>query len=139
MFLREEEFLQKFRIFIAQHVAIKQVQKARTNNKVSTKDTSRLAASSSDPTKATHQCTFESCKQVFKRQEQARACEDKHRGVLRYLCKGVCGIADCSNGYHYASSLTRHVNAKAQCDSCGELFTRQNLARHKMMYCQQQI
>ncbi|PVF96442.1 hypothetical protein CPB86DRAFT_504835 [Serendipita vermifera] len=138
VFLREEDFLQKFRLFIAQHVAIKQVQKSRTNNKVSTKD-SRLAASSSNPAKAGHQCAFESCKQVFKRQEQARACEDKHRGVLRYMCKGVCGVTDCPHGYRYASSLARHANAKAKCDSCGESFTRQNLARHKTMYCQQQI
>jgi hypothetical protein len=91
--LREENFLQEFKHFYARHIAVKQVQKSCPKVKPSAKD-GQQPESSSSPAKKIHQCAFESCKQVFKRQEQARACEDKHRGILRYMCRGICGIAD---------------------------------------------
>jgi hypothetical protein len=93
VFLPEKDFLREFKLFYAQHIAIKQVQKPRTKVKASSTDTQQPESSSSS-TKTIHQCTFESCKRVFKRQEQARACEDKHRGILRYMCKGSCGVTD---------------------------------------------
>ncbi|KIM25529.1 hypothetical protein M408DRAFT_26084 [Serendipita vermifera MAFF 305830] len=74
------------------------------------------------------------CPRTFDRASRVEDCHNRHLDCKPHKCLGRCANVECTAEYGSIEQLKRHFNRFGPCLSCGEILSRQNMARHRVSH-----
>ncbi|KAG8756336.1 hypothetical protein FRC14_003157 [Serendipita sp. 396] len=82
---------------------------------------------------STYVCQFRNCGKRLERKDRALSHVRMHLGHRPFVCKGACGVSQCTEAFACQSYLKSHrQRPKEDCRVCGQSFFKKEMIKHEL-------